>query len=229
MTAETRAVRRSRVARLLVADDHDLARSGLRSMLAGEPGLEVVGEAVNGREALMLCRRLRPDLVLMDVRMPELDGLATTTAIKRECPDTSVIVVTMHENPDYLLEALKAGAAGYVLKGATKREFIATIRRVLDGEAVLQPELAMQLLRRIVSEATGPTTAPAEQLTPRERDVLRLVAEGRTNQEIGRELTLSLSTVKTHVEHILAKLGVSDRTQAAVRAAELGLLTPHRG
>jgi DNA-binding NarL/FixJ family response regulator len=194
-------------------------------MLAGERGLEIVGEAVNGRQALSLCRRLRPDLVLMDVRMPDLDGLAATRAIKQECPGTSVILVTMHENADYLLEAIKAGAAGYVLKGATKRELVSAVRRVLAGESVLEPDLTSQLLRRLASEPRRDAPTPVEPLTPREREVLRLVARGYTNQEIATELTLSLSTVKTHLEHIIAKLDVSDRTQAAVRAAELGLLS----
>jgi DNA-binding NarL/FixJ family response regulator len=211
-------------ARLVIADDHELARAGLRSMLAGERGLEVVGEASSGLDLLAVCDRLRPDLVLMDVRMPELDGLAATRALKRELPSISVVIVTMHENSDYLFEALKAGAAGYVLKGATKRELVATIRKVLGGESALEPELVTRLLWRLANESTGSATAPVEALTARELEVLRLVAQGQTNRDIGRELTLSVSTVKTHLEHIIAKLDVSDRTQAAVRAAELGLL-----
>lgn len=213
-------------ARLVLADDHDLVREGLYLVLSREPDLEVVGEASDGREAVEVCRKLKPDLVLMDVRMPEMDGLEATREIKREQPSVSVLVVTTHENPDYLLEALKAGAAGYVLKGATQREIITTVRQVLRGESALQPELAARLLRRLANEGPTDVAAPAEQLTPREREVLRLVAQGRTNQEIGRELTLSVSTVKTHLEHIIAKLGVSDRTHAAVRAAQLGLLAP---
>ena len=225
MMSEIRPAKLPPPARLAIVDDHDLARAGLRGMLAGERGLEIVGEAVNGRQALSLCRRLRPDLVLMDVRMPDLDGLAATRAIKQECPGTSVILVTMHENADYLLEAIKAGAAGYVLKGATKRELVSAVRRVLAGESVLEPDLTSQLLRRLAREPRRDAPTPAEPLTPREREVLRLVARGYTNQEIATELTLSLSTVKTHLEHIIAKLDVSDRTQAAVRAAELGLLS----
>ena len=225
MMSEIRPAKLPPPARLAIVDDHDLARAGLRGMLAGERGLEIVGEAVNGRQALALCRRLRPDLVLMDVRMPDLDGLAATRAIKQECPGTSVILVTMHENADYLLEAIKAGAAGYVLKGATKRELVSAVRRVLAGESVLEPDLTSQLLRRLAREPRRDAPTPVEPLTPREREVLRLVARGYTNQEIATELMLSLSTVKTHLEHIIAKLDVSDRTQAAVRAAELGLLS----
>jgi DNA-binding NarL/FixJ family response regulator len=229
LIAETPNGKLLRTARLVIVDDHELARAGLRAMLAGERDLEVAAEAENGSQALAICRRLQPDLVLMDVRMPELDGLAAARAIKSDCPDTSIVIVTMHENSDYLFEAVKAGAAGYVLKGASKRELLATLRRVLHGDSVLQPELATQLLRRLASEARGGGMASVEPLTAREREVLRLVAQGHTNQQIGHELTLSVSTVKSHLEHIIAKLGVSDRTQAAVRAAELGLLTPRPG
>jgi len=225
MSPEMRPPGPSDTARLIIADDHDLARAGLRSLLEGERGLEVVGEATNGRQALALCRRLQPELVLMDVRMPDLDGLAATSAIQQECPEVRVVLVTMHENPDYLVKALQAGAAGYVLKGATKSEFVTTVRQVLRGQSVVPPELATQLLRRLTGDANGRATVPSDGLTPREHEVLRLVAQGQTNYEIARVLTLSVSTVKTHIEHIIAKLGVSDRTQAAVRAAELGLLT----
>jgi DNA-binding NarL/FixJ family response regulator len=215
-------------ARVIVVDDHELARAGLRSILDSEPNLDVVGEATTGREALALCRRTRPDLVMMDVRMPDVDGLAATRAIKQDYPNTQVVLITMHENPVYLLEALKAGAAGYVLKGASKREIINAVRQVLRGESALHPDLATQLLRRMAGETTGEADPPPARLTPRELDVLRVLAQGRTNREIAAELNLSLSTVKAHIEHIIAKLGVSDRTQAAVRAVELKLLTDPR-
>lgn len=213
---------RGRVARIVVADDHDLARAGVRSLLSGERGLQVVGEASSGREALAVCRQTRPDLVLMDVRMPDMDGLAVTRAIKREASTISVILFTMYENADYLVEALKAGAAGYLLKGASKREIIATVKAVLAGESVLHPELVLELLRRMSGETHAAENA---HLTQRERDVLGLIALGQTNREIADTLTLTVSTVKTHVEHVIGKLGVSDRTQAAVRAMELGLVS----
>jgi DNA-binding NarL/FixJ family response regulator len=212
------------LARVVIADDHELARTGLRGMLNGEPDLEVVGEASTGQQAVNLCRRLRPDVALMDVRMPELDGLAATRIIKAESPRTAVVMVTMHENPEYLLEALRAGAAGYVLKDATHEEVLRTIRRVVDGEALLTPEIASRLLVRLVREkAAAPVPQPAVPLTQRELVVLRLVAQGWTNREIAAELQLSPGTVKVHVERILNKLGVSHRTQAAVRAVEMGI------
>ena len=138
--------------RLIIVDDHELAREGLRDVLADEPDIRVVGEAANGREALALCSRLRPDLVLMDVRMPEMDGLEATREIKRRHPEIGVLMVTMRENPDYLLEALKAGAAGYVLKDAPEHEVVAAVRQVRQGESPLDPKLAGRLLRRLATE-----------------------------------------------------------------------------
>jgi DNA-binding NarL/FixJ family response regulator len=221
---------RGRVARVIIADDHELARAGLRTLIGGEPGIEIVGEAANGREALELCRQLRPDLALLDMRMPEMDGLAATRAIKAECPETSVIIVTLHENPDYLFEALRAGAAGYLLKDATRREIVTAVRRVLRGERLLEGDRAASPLYRPAGEPdlTARMRAP-DQLTPREHEVLRLLAQGHTDREIARSLTVSVGTVKLHVEHILAKLGVTDRTRLAARAVELGLLGKQSG
>jgi DNA-binding NarL/FixJ family response regulator len=224
MSNELLLSRKAKPARLVIADDHELARAGLRAMLTGQRGLEIVGEAANGREALMLCRRLQPDLALIDVRMPEQDGMATCHAIKEECPATSVILVTIHENPEYLLEALKEGAAGYVLKDISQGELITAIKGVLRGESMLNKELVIRLLQRMASETSYQEEVPLERLSPRELEVLQLLTQGQTNREIAQNLTVSVSTVKIHVEHILAKLGVSDRTQAAVRAIELGLL-----
>jgi DNA-binding NarL/FixJ family response regulator len=219
-----RVARVTRVARAVIVDDHELARAGLRSMLSGTSWLDVVGEATDGRHAQVVCRHLRPDLVLMDVRMPGANGIATTRAIKDEHPTTSVVIVTMYDNPEYLLEALKAGAAGYVLKDSTRAELLTTLKRVLNGDSILDGELAGRLLRRLASETPRETAQAAERLTLREREVLRLLAQGLTNREIAAALIVSVGTVKVHVEHIIAKLGVSDRTQAAVRAVALGLL-----
>src|SRR5947209_20562328 len=158
--------RRSEPARLVIADDHELVRAGLRAMLSGQRGLELVGEASNGQEALLLCRRLQPDLALIDVRMPEMDGLATCRAIKQECPATSVILVTMHANPEYLFEALKSGAAGYVLKDISQRELIAAVQGVLHGESILNQELMARLLQRLARETPGQEDLPPGRLSP---------------------------------------------------------------
>ena len=218
--------------RLAIVDDHELARESLQNMLSDEPDIEIVGEAANGREALLLCSRVRPDLILMDVRMPEMDGLAATKEVKQRYPETSVMMLTMHENPDYLLEALKAGAAGYVLKDAPQQEIIEAVRRVRNGESPMDPELAARLLRRLTSEGEmqSETRVPqaaayeTESLTPRELEVLGLMKLGRTNREIAEDLVISLGTAKNHVEHIMGKLNVSDRTQAVVKALKLGIL-----
>ena len=225
MTYEARPGDPAPPARVAIVDDHDLARAGLRSMLAQERDLRVVGEASDGTQALALCRRLSPDLILMDVRMPGLDGLAATAAIKQEFPATSVIVVTMYENPDYLVQALKAGAAGYLLKDATQREVVTAVRQVLRGERLLQPHLLAPLLRRLALEAPRSAGPPPEALTRREEVVLHLVAQGQTNREIARLLGVSVGTVEAHVQHIIAKLGVHARTAAAVRALTLGLFS----
>ena len=219
-----------RPTRLAIVDDHELARESLQNMLADEPDIEIVGEAVNGRQALLLCSRLRPDLILMDVRMPEMDGLAATKEVKQRYPETSVMMLTMHENPDYLLEALDAGAAGYVLKDAPADRLISAVHRTLNGESPLNQELATRLLRRLAEEKQQkPYASPSkhreplsEALTPRETEVLALLTTGQTNQQIAQTLTISRGTAKVHVERIIRKLGVSDRTQAAVRALELG-------
>ncbi len=212
-------------ARVIIADDHELARLGLRTMLVPEPDLDVVGEAATGRETVELARELEPDLVLMDIRMPDLDGLVATRQIKELHPRTSILVVTLSEDPDYLLEALRVGAAGYVLKDASRREVVAAVRQVLSGESPLDPKLSAQLIRRLATQSRPSSGAHSDELTHRELDVLRLVAEGRTNAEIAQSLFISVGTVKVHVERIIDKLGVSDRTQAAVRAVELGYIT----
>src|SRR5256885_10345277 len=225
MNTELLHWRRAKPARIVIADDHELARAGLRAMLTDQRGFELVGEASNGQEALLLCRRLQPDLALIDVRMPGMDGLSTCRAVKQECPATSWILVTMHANPEYLFEALKAGAPCCVPKDGSQRELISAVQKVLRGESILNQELMARLLQRLARETPGQKDLPAGRLSPREREVLELLTKGQTNREIARKLTVSVSTVKIHVEHILAKLGVSDRTQAAVRAIETGLVS----
>jgi DNA-binding NarL/FixJ family response regulator len=222
----------STMTRLVIVDDQDFVRAGIKLLLSGEHDLQVVGEAANGREALKLCYRMRPDLVLMDVRMPEMDGLATTRAIKRRYPEVSVLVLTMYEKQDYLLEAIRAGAAGYVLKDAPERQLITAIRKVLEGETTLNRNLTTQLLRRLAGEVGGSAgglaklgrAQPTQPVTSRERQILELMAQGKTNREIAQDLVISTATVKRHVENLIAKLEASDRTQAVVRSLELGLI-----
>jgi DNA-binding NarL/FixJ family response regulator len=230
---------RSMPAQILIADDHELVRDGVKHMLGYEEDLEVVGEASNGREVVELCRRLKPDLVLLDVRMPEMGGLEATRAIKAEQPEVSVLVISTYRNLDYLLEAIEAGADGYVLKDAPNQQLTNAMRRALDGESPLNQELAMQLIQRLTSktsQSAGTPPAPAggdsastpvaNKLTSRELEVLRLLAQGKTNQDIAEDLLISKATAKVHVQHIIAKLEVSDRTQAIVRAFKLGLIRP---
>lgn len=235
MSTGMRAGRTRPARRLAIVDDHYLARESLIDLLADEPSIEVVGEAANGQEALTLCSTLQPDLVMMDVRMPEMDGLTATREIKQKYPRIAVLMLTMHENPDYLLEALKAGAAGYVLKDASQPEIVAAVKQVLGGESPLDPRLAARLLRRLAAESgseKGSLREPkrkralqqSETLTARELEVIQLLKLGQTNPQIARNLYISTRTVKNHVEHIIMKLGVSDRTQAVVRALELGIL-----
>src|SRR5215211_1230073 len=214
--------------RIVIADDHPLYRGALRGLLEQHPDFEVVGEGQDGVEALELCRRLRPEVVLMDARMPKMDGLEAR-AIKQELPSTIVLLNTAIEEPNHLSEALRAGVSGYVLKTSSGSEITDAIRKALNGEDPLNQEISAQLLRRLLCEEEEsrsfeqPQRAPLlGRLTQREVEVLRLVAMGQTNLQIAQSLLLSVSTVKKHIQHMVSKLEVSDRTQAAVKAIELG-------
>lgn len=218
-------------ARIVIVDDHDLFRSGLQEILRREPGIEVVGEARDGRDGVEVCRFLRPDLVLMDVHMPVMDGLEATREIHRRGFAVSVMMITVHDDEDYLFEAMKAGASGYVLKQAPPGEISTAVRKALEGEFPLNRDLTTRLLLRLAAETReteqkGASAAPKHPLTPREIEVLRHLAQGKTNRDIARELFISVGTAKNHVQRIIAKLEVADRTQAAVKAIELGILSP---
>lgn len=207
--------------RIVVADDHPIVRAGIVGLLQTAPGIEVVGEAADGAEAIELAAAERPDLVLMDLRMPGVDGASATAAIVAAGHGARVLVLTTYETDDHILAAIEAGASGYLLKAAPQAEILAGIRAVASGETVLAPSIAAKLVSRVRADAAS-VTAPA--LSPREREVLALVAEGRSNPEIGRALHIGEATVKTHLLHVFEKLGVNDRTRAVTRAMELGLL-----
>ncbi len=214
------------VIRVLLADDQELMRAGFRMILSSEPGLEVVGEAADGHQAVTRARELRPDVVLMDVQMPGLDGLAATRQVRDSC-DCSVLILTTFDREDYLFEALQAGAAGFLLKNASPEDLIQAIRVVARGDAMLAPELTRRVLDRF-AVSPGPVQRPdrLNQLTEREWDILRLLAEGASNAEIAQQLFVGEATVKTHVSRVLAKLGLRDRVQAVVFAYESGVVTP---
>ncbi|SIO10148.1 response regulator [Agromyces cerinus] len=207
--------------RIVVADDHPIVRAGIVGLLETEPGLEVVGVAADGAEAVSVAASERPDLVLMDLRMPHIDGAAATARIVAEVPGTRVLVLTTYETDDHILAAIEAGASGYLLKAAPQAEIVAGIRAVAAGETVLAPSIAAKLVSRV---RAGAASAAPPSLSPRELEVLRLVAEGRSNPEIARALFIGEATVKTHLLHVFEKLEVSDRTRAVTRAMELGII-----
>ncbi|HEY0261244.1 MAG TPA: response regulator transcription factor [Lacisediminihabitans sp.] len=202
---------------ILVADDHPIVRSGIVALLQTAPDLEVIGEAADGGQAVELAARLKPDLVLMDLRMPVLDGDEATARILAADPGIRIIVLTTYESDESILTAIEAGASGYLLKAAPQEEILAGIRSVARGEVALAPSIAALLVRRVKSP-------PAVTLTERETQVLALVAQGNSNARIAGALFLSEATVKTHLLHVFEKLGVSDRTRAVTLAMELGLL-----
>ena len=203
--------------RVLVADDHPIVRGGIVALLGAADDIEVVGEAHDGQEAVRLARELQPDLVLMDLRMPGLDGDAATALILAERPATRVVILTTYETDASILTAIEAGASGYLLKAAPAGEILAGIRSVAAGDVALAPSIAAMLVNRVKAPA-GPT------LSARETEVLALVAQGKSNPAIAQALFVSEATVKTHLLHVFEKLNVSDRTRAVTKAMELGLL-----
>jgi NarL family two-component system response regulator LiaR len=209
--------------RVLIVDDHAVVREGLRAFLETQNEIEVAGEAADGNEAVEIASRLAPDVILMDLVMPELDGVRAMRALRERVPDARVIVLTSFLDEDKLLPAIRAGAAGYLLKNADPKELARAVRAAHAGEALLDPVVAARLVETLAADGG---VDPIDRLTPREREVLVLIGRGFPNKRIAQELGLAEKTVKTHVGHVLAKLGVTDRTQAAVLAVRAGLVGP---
>lgn len=213
--------------RLLLVDDQRLMRDGLRTLLDLEPDLEVAGEASNGQEALDTYATLRPDVVLMDVRMPVLDGVEATRRLRSQWPDARVIILTTFDDDEYVFEGLRAGALGYLLKDVSVEELAGSIRTVMAGGVLIEPSVARKVVAefaRLAAVSPRPVPALEEPLSERELEILQLLAQGMTNREIARQLFLAEGTVKNYVTNILGKIGARDRTQAALRAHELGIL-----
>ncbi len=208
--------------RVLIVDDHPLFRDGLRGLLESVGDMEVCGEAASGEEAVSRSLELQPDVVLMDLNMPGWDGIEATRRIVLDSPRANVLVVTMYEDDESVFSALRAGARGYVLKGASQAETLRAIRAVGNGEAIFGPGIASRVMRYFASGFSAPAAVFPE-LTERETEILRLIAQGRTNEDIAEALVLSLKTVRNHVSNICGKLQVADRAQAVIRAREAGL------
>jgi DNA-binding NarL/FixJ family response regulator len=213
--------------RVLIADDQALVRTGFRVILNAEPDLEVVGEAADGRETIEAVRTQRPDVVLMDIRMPNLDGIEATRRLAAAAHAPRVLILTTFDLDQYVYEALRAGASGFLLKDASAEELLQAVRVVAAGEALLSPSITRRLIADY-ARRPPPNERPAalDELTPRELEVLRLIARGLSNRDIARKLVLGDATIKTHVARIFAKLDLHDRTQAVVLAYETGLVTP---
>jgi DNA-binding NarL/FixJ family response regulator len=211
--------------RVLIVDDDDLMRAGLRGVLSSDASIEVVGEASDGRDAVYRTRLLHPDIVLMDVRMPDLDGISATRELLDAFPEVRVVIVTTFEQDDYIFGALRAGASGFLLKRTRPEELVAAVHTVAAGDSLLSPSVTSRVIERMAQQPASDVTTDArlDELTPREREVLELVARGLSNGEIAAALVVEESTVKTHVRRMLAKLGARDRVQAVIFAYETGL------
>jgi DNA-binding NarL/FixJ family response regulator len=214
--------------RVLIVDDDHLMRAGLVELLANDPSIEVAGEASTGREAVDRARQLAPEVVLMDVRMPDLDGIAATRELSRSAPAARVLILTTFEQDDYIFGALRAGASGFLLKRTRPEELIAAVHTVAAGDSLLSPSVTRRVIDRMAQQPTPDLTdrARLDELTPREREVLALIARGLSNREIAGALVVEESTIRTHVKRVLMKLGLRDRVQAVIFAYETGLNRP---
>ncbi len=213
---------RKAVIRVLIADDHPIVRQGIVTVVSRERGIEVVGEASNGHEAVEMTASLEPDIVLMDMKMPEMDGVEATARITDTAPNAAVIILTTFDTDDYIFRGLKAGARGYLLKDSPPSELIGAIRTVHSGESMIEPRVAGRLLDQFIRSSSE--DASQDSLSPRETEVVRLMASGATNKEIAARLNIGESTVKTHIVHLFTKLGVNDRTGAVMAAARRGIV-----
>jgi two-component system response regulator NreC len=209
--------------RVLIADDHVIVRSGVRLLLDAEADIEVVGEALDGSEAIALAKTLQPDVILMDISMPAIDGLEATRRIRASWPEINVLILTMHRSDEYFFEALKADASGYVLKAAETSELIRAVRIVSQGEVFLYPTMARKLVRGYLDELKS-GTQPEPALSPREEEIMRLLVEGYNNTEIAEKLVLSLSTVHTHRGNLMNKLGLKSRHELIQYARQRGMI-----
>lgn len=196
--------------KVLIADDHTIVRSGVRLLLEGEPDIDVVGEALNGKEALELAAELQPNVILMDIAMPEIDGLEATRQIKERWPQIEVLVLTMHRSEEYFFEMLRNGASGYVLKAADTEDLVKAVRIVASGEVFLYPSLANRLVKDYLDQIDRSGDAHSD-LTPREEEILQFIVEGYSNKEIAEKLVISLSTIHTHRRNLMSKLGINNR------------------
>jgi DNA-binding NarL/FixJ family response regulator len=216
------------VTRVLIADDDDLMRAGLAELLTADPTIEIIGQASTGREAVERARQLAPDVVLMDVRMPDLDGIGATQELSQSAPDTRILILTTFEQDDYIFGALRAGASGFLLKRTRPEDLIAAVHIIASGDSLLSPSVTRRVINRMALQPTPQLAGQIKltELTPREREVLELIARGLSNREIAAALTVEESTIRTHVKRILMKLNLRDRVQAVIFAYETGASRP---